>query len=234
MITLRGAVKVMKSKGSAVVLAGVDARFPRGLSTGILGPKPAVNGALMKLFSGADVLDEGTIRVDAAVSWPLGYGAAVGGNMSARDASMFVARLYGENPRRVVRFVSDFADVGGAFERNLKEASAEVRNRVHMALAFSIDFECYLVEGAGGKGGAEFRRKCWDMLRQKQAAGADLIVATQLPKLVRETCDAAAVLDNGALTFYDEIDEAVDAFRHLAGAQPRKKGNRMSTEGISP
>ncbi len=46
-----------------------------------------------------------------------------------------------------------------------------------------------------------------------QSAG--LIIVTHQPSLVRQHCSRAAVLDQGTLTFYEDIDEALATYNSL-------------------
>ncbi len=46
------------------------------------------------------------------VSWPLGFGGGFHPQMTGRDNVKFIARIYGEDPKRVLDFVEDFSELG--------------------------------------------------------------------------------------------------------------------------
>ena len=88
----------------------------RAYSYAILGVNGAGKSTLIRILAGAELPNSGRVRRSVRVSWPLGFGGALHPAMTARENSRFVARAYGEDPRSVVSFVEDFAEVGRHFD----------------------------------------------------------------------------------------------------------------------
>lgn len=215
MIRLRNASKVLQSAaGSRVVLDTVSAVLPRGHSIALLSRTPGAASCLFDLFAGATELDSGSIRVDAAISWPLGRKAHPFKSMTIRDAATFVARMYGQDTARVVAFLRDFAEIGSGIDKRFSRESHDVRTRVQLALALSIEFDCYLLESLTLHRNPAFQAKVWEALGERLAGGASLIVggSRQTRPLIK-ACDMGVVLVNGEMMIYDDIREAVRAFK---------------------
>lgn len=54
----------------------------------------------------------GRIDRDEIVSWPLGFYGGFNGTMTGRENVAFVARIYGQDPRRVLQEAEAFAEIG--------------------------------------------------------------------------------------------------------------------------
>jgi capsular polysaccharide transport system ATP-binding protein len=120
MIELDRVTKTYRTaNGCRVVLDGVSAVFPAGCNVGILGANGAGKSTLIRLLAGSEMPDSGKIRRDGLVSFPLGYGGTFHGSLSGRENTAFIARIYGSNLRETIDYVSDFAELGEYFDREL-------------------------------------------------------------------------------------------------------------------
>ena len=72
-----------------------------------------------------------------------------------------------------------------------------------------IPFDYYLVDEVTSVGDAAFRDKSRDVFMDRMQKSGALFVSHQLP-MVRELCDIGAVLEDGNLTLYDDVDEAIE------------------------
>ena len=99
-------------KHTKVVLDHVSLRFDAGRSYAILGVNGAGKSTLVRLIAGTELPNGGRIRRSVRVSWPLGFAGGLHPKMTGRENIYFVARIYGQDPRRVLEFVEDFAEIG--------------------------------------------------------------------------------------------------------------------------
>ena len=83
--------------------------------------------------------------------------------------------------------------------------------RLGFALSLAVDFECYLVDEVIAVGDARFGERCRKALEERQERSALLLVSHQ-PETVRAFCTSAAVLIDGRLTRYDDLDEAIAVY----------------------
>jgi capsular polysaccharide transport system ATP-binding protein len=235
MITLRRAVKSVETNAGErrFILDGVTATLPKGKTIGILGGPRSGKTTLLRLFAGATVLDAGTLRTDASVSWPMGRRSVLFGAMTVRDAAMFVARLYGEDPHRVITFMRSFSGIGRDIDRNLRRCPPDVRARIQAALALSIDFDCYLIDGTSFHSNTEFDRKCWDAVLAKREEGCSLVITSRLGQPLLGLCDIGCVLADGDLMIYDDFREAVRAYRGVGLPRRGRATASASIEGVS-
>ncbi len=80
----------------------------------------------------------------------------------------------------------------------------------------AIDFDCYLVDEAMSVGDGIFRARA-EALFEAKAKQANLIIVSHNPATVRKYCDMGAVLSNGDLAIFDNLDDAVRHYDELTG-----------------
>ena len=89
----------------------------------------------------------------------------------------------------------------------VKTYSAGMRARLAFALSMVIDFDCFLIDEVVAVGDRRFHEKCHIELFEKRKDRAMIIVSHD-SGYVREHCDNAAVLKNGNLHQFDNMEEA--------------------------
>ena len=216
MIALDGVSKTYRTRqgGRQVVLNAVNAEFPDGHNVGVLGVNGAGKSTLIRLLAGSEMPDDGRIRRSGRVSFPLGYGGTFHGALSGRENVAFIARIYGANLRQTIENVADFAELGSYFDMPVNTYSAGMRARLAFGLSLAIEFDTYLIDEITETGDEGFRRKCALAFRERMRS-ADIILVTHNSRTIRQYCDRAAVLAAGQLQFFDEVSDALDAFRRM-------------------
>lgn len=215
MIRFENVVKRYVARGNSKwILRGLNITLPRGRSIGILGYNGAGKSTLIRMIAGAEEPDYGTIHRDLKISWPLGFGGTIAPNMSGRDACMFVARLYDEDPGYITRFVQDFAELGHYFDEQVANYSSGMKSRLNFGLSMAVDFECYLVDEITAVGDSRFKAKCLAAFQERRKH-SDIVMVSHSERTIREYCDMGAILSDGTLTLYDDLDEALDLYRDM-------------------
>jgi capsular polysaccharide transport system ATP-binding protein len=223
MLELRGIRKTFKGRGNKgdkgasqgrEVLCGVDATFWRGDSVGILGRNGAGKSTLMKIIAGVDFPSAGTVRRGMSISWPLGYGGAVHGQLSGADNARFIARIYDRPVGWTLGFVEEFAELGSYFREPVKTYSAGMEARLAFALSLAVDFDCYLVDEVVAAGDARFAARCREALLSRRGRSTLLMVSHQ-EATIRDFCTSAAILHEGKLSFHEDLDTAIATYRQL-------------------
>jgi capsular polysaccharide transport system ATP-binding protein len=201
-------------QGYRVVLRNVTLDLQKGRSLGILGMNGAGKSTLIRLLAGIEYPDRGTITRDVKVSAPLGMVGSFNNNLSGRENARFVSRLYDIDWRSMIEFVEDFAELGAFFDEPVKTYSAGMRARLSFAISISVDFDVYLIDEVTAVGDARFRERCAQALA-KRRDHADVIMVSHSVGTIRRYCDYAAVLHDGRLEVFDDIDTAISIYRQL-------------------
>lgn len=215
MIRFDNVVKRFSQRGNDKwILRGVNFEFPRGRNVGILGYNGAGKSTIIKMISGSEAPDFGVIHRDIRISWPIGFSGTFSGTMSGNDACLFIARLYGLDARMIVDFVRDFSELGQYFFNPVGTYSSGMKMRLSFAISMAVDFDCYLIDEVTAVGDKPFQAKCRKAFADRRQK-SDVIMVSHSDKTIREYCDMGAILLNGELIGYDDIEEAISVYDHI-------------------
>jgi capsular polysaccharide transport system ATP-binding protein len=191
-----------------VILDQASFRVELGNSVGILAPNGTGKTTLINMMAGLEKPDEGEIRRDCRISFPLGFMGGVVGKLSAMENSRYIARLYGLDPDYVEAFCRWLCGLEEYFDQPLGTYSSGMKGRFTFALLLALDFDMYLIdEGMPSSTDVEFNRKAGEILRERLRTTTIVIVSHQ-PETLEKYCRSAGVLMNGQLHMFDTLEEA--------------------------
>lgn len=222
MIHLHNLCKTYTLNGRHKVVAdNINATFPSGMSIALLGRNGAGKSSLLRMISGAMLPTSGKILSTGTISWPVGFAGSFNGELTGEQNCRFVARVYGVDTDELLYFVEDFAELGDHFRLPLRSYSSGMKSRLAFGLSMAVPFDTYLVDEVSAVGDAAFKAKS-NRVFKKRMANAGAIVVAHSMGMLRTNCDAGAVLENGKLTFYADLEEAIEV--HLANMQQTISG----------
>jgi capsular polysaccharide transport system ATP-binding protein len=215
MIYLENVLKYYRISGHRkVVLNHVSFNFQPGRNYGILGVNGAGKSTLIRILAGVELPNNGTIRRSVRTSWPLGFSGGLHKSMTGRENARFVARAYGEDIRRVVEFVEDFAEIGPYFDAPIGTYSSGMKARIAFGLSMAIDFDCYLIDEVMAVGDGRFRQRCREEFEARRAR-SDIILCSHSVGSIREYCQHAIVLSRGRITAFSNVNDAIEMYNRL-------------------
>jgi capsular polysaccharide transport system ATP-binding protein len=218
LITLQNLTKTFHLNGiSKTVLQNANMVFPSGKSVALLGRNGAGKSTLLRLIAGTLDPTVGRVRRAGSVSWPVGFAGSFHGDLTGAQNTRFIARIYGVDGDELVDFTASFADLGAHFHLPFRTYSSGMKARLAFGTSMGIAFDTYLVDEVTAVGDAAFRSKSNDLFHARMQTAGSVVVSHSMG-LVRDLCDAAAVLEAGRLIYYDDVAAAIDHHeRNLLG-----------------
>ncbi|WP_374303510.1 ABC transporter ATP-binding protein [Paracoccus sp. (in: a-proteobacteria)] len=211
MIRLENLTKVYKLNGRRKVVANnMNATFPTGVSVALLGRNGAGKSSLLRMISGAMLPTSGRILSSGTISWPVGFAGSFNGELTGEQNCRFVARVYGIDSDEMRDFVEDFAELGQHFYLPFRTYSSGMRARLAFGVSMAVPFDTYLVDEVSAVGDAAFRAKSNHVFNARMKAAGAVVVSHSMAGL-REICQAGAVLENGQLSYYHDLEDAIQA-----------------------
>lgn len=215
MISLQDVHKVYHTRsGPREVLKGLNLHVTKGQKLGILGRNGAGKSTLIRLISGAELPTRGHVRRGMSISWPIAFGGAFQGSLTGLDNLRFVCRIYNASIDRAIPFVEEFSELGAYLREPVKKYSSGMRARLAFAISMAIEFDCFLIDEVVAVGDKRFHEKCHYELFEKRK-DRSMIIVSHDPWYVREHCDSAAVLSDGKLVSFDNVDHAYQAYNAM-------------------
>ena len=213
MIDIRNISKAYRvHSGWNLVLDDISVCFPSDRNIGIMGLNGAGKSTLLRLIGGVEAPDKGEIIRDVNISWPIGFSGGILPEMTGREATRFITRIYGADIREAEDYVMDFSELGQYFDMEVKTYSAGMKARLGFSISMAMDFECYLVDEVTAVGDARFREKYHQEFMKRREHSCMLMVSHQ-PATIKEFCDMAAVLSDGKITLYDSVEEGMHMYQ---------------------
>lgn len=215
MIRFRNVSKHFKTQQHRkTILERVSTEFLPGFSYGLLGVNGAGKSTTMRMIAGTILPNSGRISKDMRVSWPLGFSGGFHPAMTGKENLNFVARAYGEDVRRVARFVEDFAELGDYINAPVRTYSSGMGARLAFGLSMAIEFDCYLVDEVTAVGDARFQKRC-HVAFENRRQNADIIMISHNMNTIKKYCDKGMLLVDGRLLVFDKAEEAIEAYYRL-------------------
>lgn len=198
----------------------ICASFPPGRAIALLGRNGAGKSTLLQMIAGTVAPSSGRVVTQGTVSFPVGFAGSFHNDLTGAQNCRFVARIYGVDTDDLVGFVEAFAELGAHFRMPLRTYSSGMRSRLAFGVSMGIGFDTYLVDEITAVGDAAFRQKSAELFRARMAHAGAIMVSHSMSQ-VRELCDAAAVLEAGRLTLFDDVEAAIAQHERNMAASAR-------------
>ena len=209
MIVLRNLTKTFYMGGTRKTVANnLNVTFPTGVAVGLLGRNGAGKSTLLKIIAGTTMPTAGEVLTDGKISFPVGLAASMHPDMTGAQNTRFVARIYGVDTDGLTAFVEGFAELGGHFHLPVRSYSSGMRARLSFGINMGLKIDTYLIDEVTAVGDAAFREKSEAVFKDRLRDAGALFVSHAVGSM-RRICQAGAVLENGKLTYYEVIEEAI-------------------------
>lgn len=215
MIQLDKIFKYYRSNGhTKVVLDHVSTHFMPGRSYGILGVNGAGKSTMMRLIAGTELPNSGRVTRNARISWPLGFSGGLHQKLTGRENVKFIAKIYGQDVRKTIDFVEDFAEIGAYIDVPIMRYSSGMLARLAFGLSMAVEFDCYLIDEVTAVGDARFAARC-RIEFDKRKRNSDIIMISHDMGTIRNYCSRGIVLAGGKLYEFSLVDDAIELYKKL-------------------
>jgi capsular polysaccharide transport system ATP-binding protein len=227
MIRLQNLTKAYHFKGHPkYIVRNAVAEFPTGKAVALLGRNGTGKSTLLQLIAGTINPDSGRVLIDGTISWPIGLAGCIHPELTGVQNVRFIARVYGVDTDEMVDFVADFAELGQNYYQPVRNYSSGQRARLNFGMSMAIKFDCYLVDEVTAVGDSGFKAKSTRVFRDRMANAGSIFVSHSISN-IKAICDAGMVLENGVLTYYPDVFEAIDAHeQNLLGPGYKRSKSR--------
>jgi capsular polysaccharide transport system ATP-binding protein len=218
LISFKNVTKRFKTKnGEKYILNNYSGTLSPEKGIAILGGNGAGKSTLVRLISGTEVPTEGKIIRHKSCSWPMGLKGTFQPSMTGKDNIYFTARIYNQNPKTIFEEVKEFAEIGDYIYMPVNTYSNGMKARLAFGLSLAINFNIYLIDEIIAVGDKQFKQKSIQKLKERVETSRLIMVSHQL-RTVKEFCDQCAILNDGKLEIYEDIEEGIKIYGELQEA----------------
>lgn len=195
-----------------VILDDASFTVNRGMNLGILAKNGTGKTTVINMMAGLEKPDEGRIHRNCSVSFPLGFMGGLDTKQSGTENVRYIASLYSLSPDEVEAFCRWLCDIGEYFDLPLGTYSQGMRSRLSLSLMLAMNFDLYLIdEGMPSTTDVGFNRRAGGVMRERFETSTLVIVSHQVD-ILSKFCNAAAVMHDGKLFFFDTLEEAKELY----------------------
>lgn len=207
--------------GKHWIFRHVDLTLDLDRSVAVIGPNGAGKSTFLRILAGADIPSEGRVIRRGHISPPMGLTPTLQANLSASENARFAGRIYGLTRDEIEGFIEDVrltADIGKYFDMPVSTYSAGMRQRVAFSINISLDFDFYLFDEISAGGDREFRKFSKAKVQERLKKSKFIIASHRYDDLL-DLCDAAIVIQNGELRYFEDIREALAIYEVESDAE---------------
>lgn len=196
-------------------LKDVSFEIRKGETVGIIGRNGSGKSTLLQIICGTLFPTNGSVQTNGRIAALLELGSGFNPEFTGRENVYLNGTVLGLSKDEIdARFdeIAAFADIGDFIEQPVKTYSSGMFVRLAFAIQANVDPEILIVDEALAVGDAYFVHRCMHRFQQMQNEGKTIILVTHDATAVRQLCDRAIWLEQGAVVAMGEVSEVVDGY----------------------
>ncbi|MCA0849946.1 ABC transporter ATP-binding protein [Salipiger thiooxidans] len=209
MIVLENLTKSFPVRGGRkYITRNLNMTFPTGKAVALMGRNGAGKSTLLQIIAGNMGADSGRVRSNGEISFPVGFAGSFHRDLTGAQNTRFIARIYGVDTDELLDFVAGFAGLGNHLYMPVRSYSSGMRSRLAFGISMGIQFDTYLVDEVTSVGDRSFRSRSAQVFKDRMKRSGAIVVTHSMGE-VRNLCDAGAVIENGQVHYFDDIEDAI-------------------------
>ncbi len=205
--------------GAHHVLDRVSLQVFEGETLGIIGRNGVGKSTTLRLMAGILAPTSGSVwqRPGKSASLPP-IGPRFRPHLSGRDNATLAAMLQGATARQARSFleeIKEFSELGDSFEEPVKTYSSGMLARLGFTTALKTHVDILLIDEVLSVGDALFREKAEAAMKSRISGDQTVVFVSHMEGQVREVCDRAICLYEGAVLAEGDPAAVLDAYREI-------------------
>jgi len=205
--------------GAHHVLDRVSLQVFEGETLGIIGRNGVGKSTTLRLMAGILAPTSGSVwqRPGKSASL-LTIGLGFRPDLSGRDNATLAAMLQGATARQARGFleeIKEFSELGDSFEEPVKTYSSGMLARLGFTTALKTHVDILLIDEVLSVGDALFREKAEAAMKSRISGDQTVVFVSHMEGQVREVCDRAICLYEGAVLAEGDPAAVLDAYREI-------------------
>lgn len=199
-------------------LRDVSFDLHHGESLGVIGRNGAGKSTLLQLLAGILRPDQGTLVNHGVRATLLSLQIGFVPYLSGRQNAILSGMLLGLAKQEVEEKMADiraFSELGDFFDQPINAYSSGMKARLGFSVAFQLNPDVLLIDEVLGVGDAEFKAKSSQIMREKIRSDKTIVLVSHSPGTIRQLCDRAVWIDNGATRAEGETTEVLDRYEQF-------------------
>lgn len=228
--------QLRKAFGRTIAVDGLSLAVGRGEVVGLIGPNGAGKSTTVSMATGAIAPDDGMVEVggigpptDPRVRRIMGLAPqdlALWPSLTGAETLLFFARMHGmPDPRGAALVALDEVGLSGRANDRVAAYSGGMQRRLNLAVALVHAPTVILLDEPTAGVDPQSRARIRDIVRQRAADGAAVLLTTHDMEEAEKVCDRIAVMDHGRVLAEGTVESLLE--RHSPS-----EGGARGLEGV--
>ncbi len=236
---LAGRVRnLRRGKRDFWALKDVSFAVERGEALGIIGHNGAGKSTILKLLSGITTPTAGEIEINGRLAALIEVGSGFHPELTGRENIFLSGSILGMRRREIaanLERIVEFAGVQQFIDTPVKRYSSGMYVRLGFSIAAHLDPDILLLDEVLAVGDAAFQAKCFQRIKDLQAAGTTIVFISHDLAAIEQVCDRALLMHRGELVANGAPREVIAEYEQVSSRFTQfttdvVEGTRMSKE----
>jgi ABC-type polysaccharide/polyol phosphate transport system ATPase subunit len=195
---------------------GVSFEVSHGAVLGVVGVNGAGKSTLLRAMAGILPPTSGRVEVFGKVSTLLALGVGFKSDLTGRENVVLgglAAGLTRDQVAAKYEEIAEFAELGDFMDMPMRTYSSGMYGRLAFSVAINMDPDILLIDEALSTGDARFKEKSFEKMRELCSQARTIVLVSHGLRSIRELCDEAIWMHEGAIAMRDDADTVIDAYR---------------------
>ena len=187
---------------------------------GVIGRNGAGKSTLLKILSRVTAPTKGEIKVKGRISSLLEVGTGFHPELTGRENIYLNGAILGMRKSEIKSKMDEivsFAGVEKYIDTPVKRYSSGMYVRLAFAVAAHLENEILIVDEVLSVGDAEFQDRCLGKMKDVSVQGRTVVFVSHNMSSVKELCKTGLLLENGRLSYYGNVDDALSKYLNRGG-----------------
>jgi lipopolysaccharide transport system ATP-binding protein len=182
---------------------------------GIIGRNGAGKSTLLKILSRVTAPTKGEVKLRGRISSLLEVGTGFHPELTGRENVFLNGAILGMRKSEIKSKMDEivaFAGVEKYIDTPVKRFSSGMYVRLAFAVAAHLENEILIVDEVLAVGDAEFQDRCLGKMKDVSNQGRTVVFVSHNISSVKDLCKTGLLLDNGRLSYYGNVDDALSKY----------------------
>jgi len=197
-------------------LRDVTFEVKQGQTHGLIGSNGSGKSTLLKCLAKIYWPTSGDIEYRGRMASLLEVGSGFHLELSGRENIYLNGSILGMSRKEIDRKFDEIVDFSGVerfLDQPVKNYSSGMYVRLGFSIAINVDPDILVVDEVLSVGDEEFQRKSFKKFTELKAEGTTIVLVTHTMPVVKEICDTATWINQGALVAVGNAADVVDQYR---------------------
>lgn len=196
-------------------LSQISFNLHKGEILGVIGKNGAGKSTLLKVLSEITLPTTGRVEYEGTLTSIIEIGTGFHPDLSGKDNVFLNANLLGQSKKEISLIYDDIVEFSGLsdfMDMPVKHFSSGMYLRLAFTVAFYSKIDILLLDEVIAVGDTEFRRKCYQKIRDLNGSGVAIILVSHSMENIQEFCNTCLLLQKGELLKIGKPTEVIEYY----------------------